>query len=481
LKQKEIEGPSRLDDDLKLQEIQRQKALEEEKIEKEREQERKRIAAAKAAEIAAISQAEAKNAKAAKMKRMQQFINANYKQHEQTAPGAAAEGSTTPPLLPPPLPALNKEGLTSPSMPPPSPLAVAAASMSRRAEPASTTSPAHAPPAAPAVPAVGLIKKRNLTALQQPSGETTTSSSSEVMEPNQVSRGLWDSIKDPRKQAYILPGFDLHPSTDGGQSTHGHNNVIRLKLSVPFTSKSWSLNISPEHDFHSTNILFHYNPRIGSSKYEVVFNDRQGTWGDYTRKVMDFRTERIVRDAELKIVIAEEGFYVFVCPSAASSSSSSSSVANKLMPHQNQNQSQQALGRLDSFFPHRRPIHSFQGQTLKLWFTYRDDNGNPHNVIVRKVYWESMVVSQFHAMQSSSMKSLVSSRLADPLPRSVMNPMPPRTALLSGLPILEDLKNLQGIESNLFMVFEHVESISLIPGTEFAFVRVSHTSLCLSF
>ena len=389
----------------------------------------------------------ARDAKADRQKKMQAFFDKSYQPKAATLDES---GSTTPPLPPAPdFSGSSAVGSTSPTLPPP-PTDIKL-----------EASPSAAETGAAVGNAAGRIKKRVIgdavpiipltagTSSQAP--PPVPQGPPEVIEENQVSRGVWDSAKDPVNRSYLLPAFSLQ---DGP-------NTIRIKLSVPFSSKMWSLNVSPEHDFYGRNILFHYNPRVVAKGGEVVLNDRLGTWGDYTKRRIDQQNDRIVRDAEIRIIIGEEGFYLFVGNNRLSSSDD--------------------LGRLDTFFPHRRDIRDFIGQNLKIWFTYRDDNGLSHSVVVKKVYWEKTQLNHFYATQDGAVRGIVSSRLADRVPRSVSSPMPPRTVLLSGLPVLEDLKNLQGIESNLFIALDDnpeskdkiVEAIAMIPGTEYAFVRVS--------
>ena len=172
----------------------------------------------------------------------------------------------------------------------------------------------------------------------------------------------------------------------------------------------------------------------------------------FSQRITDYR-EKMIRDTTVKVIIASDGFYVY------------------------------ANGRFDVFFPHRRDIRSYNNSNLKVWFTYRDDNGNPHAVIVRKVYWKKTDLKDFYLAQSDIVRDQVKGQLDGPPPQCVLNPYPPRTVLLSGLPVMENLKNIQIVEMNLLSVFEEVGTVqymSLIPGTEYAFARVS-SSFFFSF
>jgi hypothetical protein len=170
----------------------------------------------------------------------------------------------------------------------------------------------------------------------------------------------------------------------------------------------------------------------------------------FAQKYADHR-EKLTREVTLFVYITHQGFYVY------------------------------ANGRFDVFFPHRRDIEAYNGKDLKIWFTYRDENGHPHEVTVRKVFWEETNLEQFYNAQSDLVKGDVYSKLRAPKPKCVLNPYAPRTVLISGLPVMDDLKKIQVIEVNLFAVFEGVSAMSLLPGTQYAFARVRIFTLFVVF
>ena len=57
---------------------------------------------------------------------------------------------------------------------------------------------------------------------------------------------------------------------------------------------------------------------------------------------------------------------------------------------------------------------------------------------------------------------------------SVTNPMPPRTIIAEGLPLLDDLEALQGLEYNLLDLFEEysVKRVSLVTGAGIGYIKV---------
>jgi hypothetical protein len=61
---------------------------------------------------------------------------------------------------------------------------------------------------------------------------------------------------------------------------------------------------------------------------------------------------------------------------------------------------------------------------------------------------------------------------------SVANPMAPRTIIAEGLPKLEDLEELQGLEYSMLDLFEpyQVKRVSLVTGAGIAFIKVSKCS-----
>lgn len=245
-----------------------------------------------------------------------------------------------------------------------------------------------------------------------------------------ISEEEWNSSLQQSRKYYTLPNFNME-----------NQNTVQLTVRVPPKSQAWSLNLSPTEDFFGTDILFHYNPRY--NKRQIVLNDRQGTWGDFTLRDMD---NRPTRDCVIRIYITDHGFYLYTD------------------------------SRFEIFFRHRRDITEYLGQDLKLWFTYRDDNGNPHSIILKKVLWQHTDMNLFLSGRSEKVLSIVNDLMSAPLSESVANPMKPRTILMRGLPILSDLKILQGIEYSFFQSMKEFEpsSIALVPETQYAFIRVSH-------
>lgn len=156
-----------------------------------------------------------------------------------------------------------------------------------------------------------------------------------------ISSDPWASSNCNENKAFLLPNFSFQG-----------NNTIGIQLSIP-SQKQWALNITPENDFFLTDIYLHYNFRYERRK--IALSDRQGTWGDvilpFLPQFVQFQTAN--QQLTLKIVIREEGFFVF---------------SDKLFV---------------SYFKHRRMIP--ENKNLQLIFNYQDDNGKPMDVIVNRV------------------------------------------------------------------------------------------------
>lgn len=263
----------------------------------------------------------------------------------------------------------------------------------------------------------------------------------ENQDDNLISDVEWNSAKETSRKYYTLPQFNWK-----------EKNTIVVTFKAPSDSQAWSLNLSPSEDFYGTDILFHYNPRYKVVRAngrtmppQTILNDRRGTWGDFTSRSMDSRP---FRDCTVRIYITPQGFYLYTD------------------------------SKFEIFFRHRRNIEEYCGQDLKLWFTYRDDNGNPHSVIIKRVIWQHNDIDLFLSGRSSNVVKTVNELMAAPLSANTANPMLPRTVLMQGLPILSDLKMLQGIEYNFFEMFKEFpefkpSAIALVPETQYAFVRVS--------
>jgi hypothetical protein len=219
--------------------------------------------------------------------KLQGVFNSHYVA-QPTLP-VTADGSSTPTSLPPPPPSTSSLPTSSSYLAPLSfsttpPLAGdATASISSSSSALASTSPILPPPPLPAVAsnsvATGgrsMIRRRQLKDDDDNDhSRANWAEQLENVEPHQVSRGLWNCVKQPHKQSYPLNNFSLTGF-----------NTIQLKLTLPKdlnTPNAWSFNIAPNDDFYSTDILFHFNPRNATN--EVILNDRIGTWGDVTRKV----------------------------------------------------------------------------------------------------------------------------------------------------------------------------------------------------
>jgi hypothetical protein len=82
----------------------------------------------------------------------------------------------------------------------------------------------------------------------------------------------WQSMKATQSLGVSLHDFGFHAEA---------NNVLVMKLFVPIDSYAWALNISPQMHMNYQNVLMHFNPRYQGKRKQIVFNDKQGTWGGY--------------------------------------------------------------------------------------------------------------------------------------------------------------------------------------------------------
>lgn len=240
----------------------------------------------------------------------------------------------------------------------------------------------------------------------------------------------WDSVADGMNKIVNLPNFTLE-----------NINTIGIKLSSQQT-RGWAFNICPAHDQYLVDILFHFNPRYKtkSGKPEIIMNDRIGTWGDGAKEEMRNPRGILSNPIDLKVEIRNEGFLIF------------------------------ANGIYAAFFPHRRDIKQFKD--LKIVFIAKDDNGNPEEVKINSVWWGHLDFKR--ETLSPAILGLMQKAMKTTFD-SVSNPMGPRTIVAEGLPKLEDLELLQGLEYSLIDMFEPYgcKRVSLVTGAGIGYIKVS--------
>jgi hypothetical protein len=211
-------------------------------------------------------------------------------------------------------------------------------------------------------------------------------------------------------------------------------------MEIPTGSRGWAINICPKSDIYNVDVLFHFNPRYSGKQRKIVMNDRLGTWSQGTDTAIHAQSAILAETLDVKIQIRSEGFLV----------------------HCND--------QLCTFFAHRRDIKGFDG--LKLVLMPRDDNGNPLPVKVNQYWWGHLDLE--NTILSMSVKNLIRKSVEEAQStESYLNPTIPRTAVATGLPILYDLEELQGIEYLLLDVFEKYKpKVSLVTGAGIGYIKV---------
>lgn len=237
----------------------------------------------------------------------------------------------------------------------------------------------------------------------------------------------WDSSSAEASLVLELPKYD-----------YMQTNTLAIKATVPVDKTGWAFNICPATDKFCTDILLHFNPRY--AKQQLIYNDRQGTWGTGIKKRLTTMDPLHTSNLELVIQIRPEGFLLF---------------ANE---------------KFSCFVPHRRPIDQFND--LKVAFMIEDDNGNRYFAKIDQVWWGHLDLDR--EILSPSVRASMEQAVAEPV-ASVTNPLVPRTLFISNLPIMDDLHDLQSLEYALLDLFQEFlpEAVVMVRGQGQAYVRVS--------
>jgi len=185
----------------------------------------------------------------------------------------------------------------------------------------------------------GLILESEVVAAYSPSDDPQT-----LFHPDGiVSEQSWSSLTADSDYQLILEDFSFD-----------RKQTLGLRVVVPRESLSWSFNVSPEDDWHNSNILLHFNPRY--KKSELIMNDKQGTWNDgMSLKFSSSDGMKALMSSELDLTVQLRpmGFFIFVHDEFC------------------------------ALFPHRRDPS--QLSRFKLTFNAKDGNGNVQNVVLHKV------------------------------------------------------------------------------------------------
>jgi len=331
--------------------------------------------------------------------------------------------------------------------------------------------------------------------------------------PGILSSTEWNSTTSKESAQWILENFDLEDDSDDDyddndndyddEEDEGRGQVARsdrhkkqgirkqtlgLKITVPNESKSWSFNISPPNDMHGCNVLLHFNPRytVNRDGHKIVLmTDKQGTWGSPIRQPMGNNSREdglVARQIDLMVQLRSDGFYIF------------------------------ANGIFSRFFPHRRHPKKLGIKSLKFTMNATDDNGNPQQVILHKVWWgwrspskdsigaggnlqdnadeeedeeeedggggsrgqkRRNGMNHWNSKNPAAMiRNLLQQR--DRQVRSGAIAYPARSIVVKGLPVgVWDLVECQAMEYTLMQLFLEfgTEAVTVVPGHGTAFVR----------
>jgi hypothetical protein len=295
------------------------------------------------------------------------------------------------------------------------------------------------------------IKKRDRSEMEE---EDNIPVSQYFHDAGLVLNEIWDSMLAGSNKEVYLPNFSIE-----------NTNTIGIRLDTQQTS-GWAFNLCPAEDPYLVDVLFHFNPRYKTKdRPTIVMNDRVGTWGDGAKEEMRHPRGILANTVELKVELRPEGFLVY------------------------------ANGIYAAFFPHRRDIHQFKD--LKIIFIAKDDNGKSQEVKInqvsfvdchvlksflgsyypfsfysfRKVWWGHVDFKR--EVLPPSINNIIQ-KASKVVYESVANPMAPRTIIAEGLPKLEDLEELQGLEYSMLDLFEpyQVKRVSLVTGAGIAFIKV---------
>lgn len=247
--------------------------------------------------------------------------------------------------------------------------------------------------------------------------------------------GAWTAASASAPLTVPLPAYQ-----------YTQTNTLAIALNANLKSNGWALNICLGSDKYLTDVLLHFNPRYLAGA--LLMTDRTGTWGEPIKKRLLTTDSLFAQHTELVIQFRPEGFLVF------------------------------ANDRFATFFPHRRPLPAAETD-MKVVFITADDNGKEMEVTVNKVWWGHLDLER--EILSPSVRTYMEKAVAE-LPATLANPMLPRTLLVSNLPLLDDLEELQGLEYALFDLFEgfSAEAICMVRGAGLAYCRLPSQEAALA-
>jgi hypothetical protein len=258
----------------------------------------------------------------------------------------------------------------------------------------------------------------------------------------------WDPRTAKESAVFFLPNFGIIYDEDDALLDERQTLVILIK--VPEGAKQWAVNICPANHLDNHNILLHFNPRYaagkGGDRKELVFNDREGTWGPaFKERIRPEGRTRVLLNStiELALQIRKDGFAIFV------------------------NQVCQGL------FPHRRTLST--GQQIVLSLPTCDDMASPQEGIVHKVWWGRLPHSTY-SIPSDLVNSETAQKWMETTAMLQDRPAKLRSVIVTGLPKQTAPKELQFVEEGIKTVFGvreiEPESINVVPGKGVAYVRL---------
>jgi hypothetical protein len=246
-----------------------------------------------------------------------------------------------------------------------------------------------------------------------------------------------DSIPDFYSSSSLLQSIDWNPSVlNTGKSwvlndfNLNYRQTVVLKVSVPIRATKWTINICPSNKNGLSDILFHFNFR--QTKRHIILNDKVGTWGGSIRlKYPTIKTPTF----EVMIQFRKEGFCLF--------------IDNNFW----------------GILCHRRKIDDMND--LFLTIPAMGDDFEFEEVVVHKMWW-GYKSPEFDVIPTEKFQTHIIEQ-QEKLPET---PFYDRTLIISGLPKCTDRELQYSQEIALKEIFAELESVSVLPDSDTAFVRL---------
>mmetsp|Transcript_8924 Transcript_8924/g.13403 ORF Transcript_8924/g.13403 Transcript_8924/m.13403 type:complete len:478 (-) Transcript_8924:84-1517(-) len=230
------------------------------------------------------------------------------------------------------------------------------------------------------------------------------------------------------------------------------NQTLAFKITVPSSSRRWSINIGPEEMLNRTGsgdndnelcshllpgqwseVYFHFNPRYESRRREILQNDMsRGLWGLIDRRSFAAFNVLPTGTFTLVIQIRADGFYTSV------------------------------NGMFLTFFAHRRDRDMSEHRRLALQLGLADDKGTPESVIFHKVWWgrrDPKTTVDFIGFTAAAKDSTIDEDQA-------------RSLFVGGLPKSDTAEDLEELLWDIFGEYD-MEIINIIPSRGYAFLKMS--------